>query len=253
MARLALMAGKYHCAIVAVRHLTKGGKDKAIYRGIGSIDFTAACRSVLLVGSDPDDSNRRAMVQIKNNLAEMGCSIGYEIRDGKFSWTGISTLTAGRILASEGNEEKSSALHNAEDFLREALSEGPIPAKQIYKEARDVGIAQITLSRAKQALGVKVRKEGRPGEKGQHWIWMLPNGQEDYHEGSQEEADDNLRPNRSDKEIKDSYLAEEYHSGARDNLRTDNDNLRDVFIPCNACSSQGVKFTHCDRCGEFLR
>jgi hypothetical protein len=72
MSRLAILAEKYHCAIVAVRHLTKGGKDKAIYRGIGSIDFTAACRSVLLVGSDPDDTSRRAVVHIKSNLSEKG-------------------------------------------------------------------------------------------------------------------------------------------------------------------------------------
>jgi DNA repair protein RadA/Sms len=255
MARLALIAERYQCAILAVRHLTKGGKDRAIYRGIGSIDFTAACRSVLLVGSDPDDPNRRAMVQIKNNLAPMGCSIGYEIRDGKFFWTGTSNLTAGRILALASDEEKNSALHNAEEFLREALSEGPRTSKEVQKEAREAGIAEITLSRAKQSLGVKARKEGRPGEKGQQWVLMLPKTLEDHHQGSQRETDDSLRTNQTDKGFESLHLAEDYHSGAHDSLEMENNNLRSGkrLIYCDTCGSSGIEFTHCDRCGEFLR
>src|SRR5215510_10214546 len=68
MAALAVVAKKFRCAILCVRHLAKGGASKAIYRGIGSIDITAAARSVLLVGADPNDQNKRGIVQIKNNL-----------------------------------------------------------------------------------------------------------------------------------------------------------------------------------------
>jgi len=53
-AGLAELAEEFHCSFLAIRHLTKGGRDKAIYRGIGSIDFTAAARSVLLAGTDPE-------------------------------------------------------------------------------------------------------------------------------------------------------------------------------------------------------
>jgi putative DNA primase/helicase len=53
MARLAALAARHHCAIVCIRHLTKAGQERSIYRGLGSIDLTAACRSVLLVGADP--------------------------------------------------------------------------------------------------------------------------------------------------------------------------------------------------------
>ena len=49
------MAEKHACAILAIRHLTKGGMLKPIYRGLGSIDFEAACRSVLMAGCDPGD------------------------------------------------------------------------------------------------------------------------------------------------------------------------------------------------------
>src|SRR5215213_1284336 len=217
MSRLAKLAETYHCAIVSIRHLTKGGKDRAIYRGVGSIDFTASCRSALLVGSDPDNSNSRAIVHIKSNLTEMGCAVGYKISQGRFYWTGTSDLTAGRILASVGNEEKGSALRTAEDFLREVLSDGPRASKEIDREAKEAGITKITLNRAKQSLGVKARKEGRPGENGQHWVWVLPEKPEGNHEESQVEEDDNLRASPSYKGINTSQLAEGYHPRPSDN------------------------------------
>lgn len=44
------MAEKHGVAVLAVRHLNKGGSGNAIYRGIGSIGLIAAARSALLIG-----------------------------------------------------------------------------------------------------------------------------------------------------------------------------------------------------------
>jgi len=89
MDKLTRLAKRHNCAIVCVRHLNKGNRDKSIYRGGGSIDFTAAARSVLLVGVDPSDNRRRAVVQIKNNLAPLAEPVGFTIEDGEFAWTEI--------------------------------------------------------------------------------------------------------------------------------------------------------------------
>ena len=48
--RLSLLAEKYKCAILLIGHMNKAGGNKAAYRGMGSIDFFAVARSVLLVG-----------------------------------------------------------------------------------------------------------------------------------------------------------------------------------------------------------
>ena len=56
------------CAIVLVGHMNKAAGNKAAYRGMGSIDFFAVARSVLLVGRVEGEENIRAVVQIKNNL-----------------------------------------------------------------------------------------------------------------------------------------------------------------------------------------
>ncbi|MEE8253605.1 MAG: hypothetical protein V3R17_06695 [Hyphomicrobium sp.] len=59
------------------------------------------------------------------------------------------------------------AREDAEEFLREALANGPVPATQLQGEAKDLGIAQRTLDRAKGRVGVRSRR--REG----HWVWEL--------------------------------------------------------------------------------
>src|SRR5205085_7736773 len=103
-APLAAIAERHGCALLAVRHLGKSrGGGRALNAGIGSIDFTAAARSVLLVGRDPDDEQKRAVVQTKHNLAPPGDAVGYKLEGNQFFWTGASDLTAGRILAAESD------------------------------------------------------------------------------------------------------------------------------------------------------
>ena len=175
MSRLAEIAELSHVAILAVRHLTKGGALKAIYRGLGSIDFTAACRSVLLAGCDPDNDQKRAIVQIKSNLAAKGSAVGFELKEGSFCWTGESDLTAARILAAEDSQDGKSARDEASDFLREELSNGPVEWQQIEKDRKAAGISEITLRRAREKLGVKIRREGELGKRGGgRSVWELP-------------------------------------------------------------------------------
>jgi hypothetical protein len=175
MTVLADIAERRKCAILCVRHLTKGSKDRSIYRGIGSVDFTAACRSVLLVGVDPQNHDRRAVVHIKSNIAEFGPSQGYEIREGSFFWAGESDLTAARILAPEPGGDSHAALEDAKDFLKQVLADGPVPAKQVFREAEEGGISEKTLRRAKAELGIRVKRLGTAGKRGGGgWAWELP-------------------------------------------------------------------------------
>jgi len=175
MAKLADIAEKHGCAILAIRHLTKGGALKPIYRGLGSIDLAAACRSVLMAGCDPDNPQKRGIVQIKSNLAPMGKAIGYELRDGGFYWTGESDLTAARILAVEDSVDGKSAIDEAADFLRDELADGPVEAKQVFSDAKSLGIYERTLNRAKSKLRITSKREGESGKRGIARVkWQLP-------------------------------------------------------------------------------
>jgi hypothetical protein len=173
MRPLAALAEKYNVAIICIRHLTKGGRDAAAYRGLGSIDFTAIARSVLLVGEDPDDPSRSIVVPTKANLTERGPALAFAIEAGRFVWLGESTVTASQLLSPE---EDGCPRGEAERFLRELLQDGPIAAKDALSEARDAGIAERTLKRARTTLGVVATRENAPGrERGAgRWVWALP-------------------------------------------------------------------------------
>jgi hypothetical protein len=171
LAGIANLAEKHACAVLLIRHLGKSQQDRAIYRGLGSIDFIAAARSVLLAGQDPQDPTKRAIIQTKNSVAPWGASIGYEIRDGQFFWTGLSDLTAGQVLSADAKfSESGSKLDEAKDFLRDYLADGPKSAKETISASERSGIEFVTLKRAKQASGIESYQE--PGKRG-NWFYRL--------------------------------------------------------------------------------
>ena len=69
------VAERTGCAIVMVGHLNKAAGASSAYRGLGSIDFRAAARSVLLVGRMKKEPHVRVIVHDKSSLAPEGKSI----------------------------------------------------------------------------------------------------------------------------------------------------------------------------------
>lgn len=174
--RLAEIAAKTNCAIVAIRHIGKAkGNGDARAAGLGSIDIRAAARSVLLVGKDPDNENSRAMFQTKNNLAKLGKPIGYEIRNDSFLWTGETNLTLSRVLSLPNSDAGRAEQLEAIEYLREALKSGERPAQEIKREASEFGFTEQNLKTARHKLGVKVKKVGGSFSKDnkQQWVWSL--------------------------------------------------------------------------------
>ena len=172
LAPLAKIAEKYDVAFLVLRHLRKDESAKGIYRGLGSIDFTAAARSVLLVGKDPKVPEAAVMVHIKSNLAKEGSSIGFTKKEGKFEWTGESELTSGDILAGDPQKGRSLAKEEAIAFLHDILSEGPIEAPEVFEHAKSLGINKSTLRRAKKEMGITSSRHGFGKDGG--YRWALP-------------------------------------------------------------------------------
>ncbi|MEW6457621.1 MAG: AAA family ATPase [Bacillota bacterium] len=187
LAYLSRLAEDCGCGVLIIRHLGKAPAGRAIYRGLGSIDFAAAARSVLLAGKTQDE--QLAIVQIKNSLGEVGPALGFEIKAGQFFWTGEANISAGDILQPEAAQEERSALEEACEWLQSILAGGPVDAKQIRKLAREAGLidrSDILLRRAKQKLSVKAEKVGEviPGEgwKIKGWVWYLPGNSQGAHQ-----------------------------------------------------------------------
>ena len=77
--RLSLMAERTQCAVILIGHMNKAQGLKSGYRGLGSIDFRASARSVLIVGRLKSGDTLRIVAQDKNSLAPEGSSIAFEL------------------------------------------------------------------------------------------------------------------------------------------------------------------------------
>ena len=70
--RLADVAERTGCAVILIGHLNKAAGGQSAYRGLGSIDFRAAARSVLLIGRVKREPN----VRVKQVRVSAGRSAG---------------------------------------------------------------------------------------------------------------------------------------------------------------------------------
>lgn len=156
LAYLTRLAEEIGCGVLIIRHLSKSSAGRAIYRGLGSIDFAAAARSVLLAGQT--GTGERAVAHIKNSLCETGATLGFRVQAGRFLWTGEADVDAGDLLRGDDAAEDKTALDEAVDFLTAALAVGRMSTKELQKEAGAAGIAKRTLWRAKARLGIKTRR-----------------------------------------------------------------------------------------------
>lgn len=166
MTKLKETAEKTGCAIVLIGHMNKNAGGKASYRGLGSIDISAAARSVLIVGKMKQSPDIKVLVQCKNNLAPMGKSLTFCIDEGKVEWLSECELTADELLSGGGIAE-TSKISLAEDFLIEKLENGMLPSSQLISEAEQAGISKRTLKTAKAKLPICSLK------KGDYWYWKM--------------------------------------------------------------------------------
>ena len=169
MARLAELAKAHDVTIIALRHLNKADKDKAIFRGLGSVDITAAARSAVMVGLHPEDDETRVFVHIKHNLSARGDSLLYTLEGATDSevpeliWGGATDLTA-EDLARKANKvgRPDEASQEAEIFLKRALAGGVARRiKDIMRDAEKRSISDRTLRKAARKMGII--------KKGQTW------------------------------------------------------------------------------------
>jgi hypothetical protein len=92
------------------------------------------------------------IANVRSSLAPLGESIGYELREGRFWWTGRSDVSAEDLLRPYPVEEERNPVEEAQDFLRDILADGEKPAKEVLSEARKAGISEATLKRARTGL-----------------------------------------------------------------------------------------------------
>lgn len=166
MKRVSVLAEKYHCAIILIGHMNKNRNGKSSYRGLGSIDFQAAARSVLVVGRIRNEPEVRVVCHVKSSLAPEGTSIAFRLdKDNGFEWIGEYDIGADDLLNGSSRGQK---IKEAKEFLQEILAEGAVEQNTVVQEAEKRGIKGKTLWNAKKAMGIQSIKSGG------HWSWVLP-------------------------------------------------------------------------------
>jgi RecA-family ATPase len=171
---LKLVAEKHRAALVLIRHLNKSTQSKALYRGQGSVDFAAICRSAFVFAQDAENPERRLMAHAKASLAGLQPTVEFFIdKDGGFRWGDETGDTADDALGTgePKRERESKQLETATRFLQDVLSNGPMASNDVKDKARAAGVSWRTVWRAREKglLDIKASKERFSGE----WFWRL--------------------------------------------------------------------------------
>jgi hypothetical protein len=174
---LSRLAQKHQCAILLVRHLTKSGSRRALYRGGGSIGLLAACRSAWLIVEDPENSANRVLAQIKNNVGPPQPSLGYSILAGPeqtptIAWLpGFRPFEADDLLARLGSSRAfSSPFARASNFLKDFLRDGPKTSREIWTAAGEFDLSKRTLKRAKKKLQIRSQRVRLDERSVSYWL-----------------------------------------------------------------------------------
>jgi hypothetical protein len=180
-----LLAKRFNCSVVVLRHLTKGSRDgKALYRGQGSISFSGMARVVMSVGTMPDDPETRVMAITKINVARPPKALTFTITAlpdtlkendrSKFEWGDFVDISSDEFIGAvpKIGEKKLDETDDAAKFLRKALKGGSVDYKKLERTAEGRSISGKSLSRAADTLGV--RKTVRGFGKDKRAMWSMP-------------------------------------------------------------------------------
>ena len=152
--RLAEVAERTGCAVVLIGHLNKAAGGQSAYRGLGSIDFRAAARSVLLIGRVKREPNVRVIIHDKSSLAPEGKPMAFSLgAESGFSWIGEYDITADELLSGTGGNTETKT-EQAERLILDLLADGKeMASEDIVKAAAEAGISERTVQNAKRSMG----------------------------------------------------------------------------------------------------
>jgi hypothetical protein len=187
LAPLRAIAEDQECTILAIMHLKKGSEQEAVNNVGGSVAWTAAPRSVLIVRRLDDDKSARVLYHAKCNVGEEQSALLFKIESVDYgelgSWSSshvvwgeedpdLDITTSFQPPAPKSNSPKTD---EAKDFLQTMLGDGEwFDVAELNEEARRVGInVDKTLARAKKELKAAGKLEDRAGG-GKYGLRLIP-------------------------------------------------------------------------------
>jgi len=164
-------------AVLLVAHLNKKEGLAAIFRVGGAGAFIGLARASWLFATNRE-TRQRQMVPLKNNYSSRSTpGLVFEFEEvpvrieGKdelvprVKWLGESDVDANDLL--DAATLRADAKSAAVEFLKEILEGGPKEATAVKNAAKERGISERTLNRAKAAINIGSFKDGNK------WMWSL--------------------------------------------------------------------------------
>jgi hypothetical protein len=206
------MAARMKVAVICNNHFNKGA-GSANSKIIGSVAFVNQARAAFVVVPDEEDKTRMLLLPSKMNIAPIKTGLAYRIESKIIEHDGVKimtsrimfesttvTITADQALAALDGSGNQSEKSEAIEFLTDALSKGPVLAKDMKRQAADAGISPKPLRSAREAMGIRTEKAGFASG----WVWINPKVPTRTDEGARQDfwassasSQDNghLRPN----------------------------------------------------------
>jgi hypothetical protein len=181
---LADVARDTECCILLVRHLNKAGQMKAMYRGGGSIAFSALARSGLITGQLPD--GHYGIAQIKCSYArEFKGTLAYSVEEWEedeeipvIEWQGVVEVDADDL--SKGPQSRKGPEPTSQNAIRDVLDQlfqakDTWPQKEVYKNLEDAGCStdRKTVDKVRAEMGITSHPIRLPNKKYAGWEWTI--------------------------------------------------------------------------------
>jgi len=166
-------------SVLGVTHPPKAAQKNAIRQFTGSFAYIAAARIAFFVTKEPE-TDRILLLAVKNNIGPKALGRAYRIATREvgrlitapyIQWDdGPVDFTADQAIAANAAAARGDKVETAKEFLQELLADGPFGAVEGLEAAKDQGISERTLARARKELGVKAEHDA--SLKG-GWKWTL--------------------------------------------------------------------------------
>lgn len=176
MDKLLSVARSLNCAVLITRHFRKT-TGKALYRGLGSVDFTALARSVLTLAQDKE-TGIVSVAHTKHNYSPPAPTVTFKVEyisstTWVFCWEGTTDQTADELTDPDARRDRTNQ-QEALAFLVSLLSNGPLPATEIIRLGKEAGISERTLRRAAKKANIASRETRDPLTGKRKYVWELP-------------------------------------------------------------------------------
>jgi hypothetical protein len=159
------LADRTGAAFIFLRHYTKEGKDRAIYRGGGSIGIIGAARAGWAIGYHPDDESVRVLAVSKMNLAPHPKALAFMLMphpsyDCAFvDWRGVvelsadQLLTPSRVAEQEEKQERKTKEQQCREAMAQLLRDGDMWSNELREAiVKGLGIGARTFEKVQAEI-----------------------------------------------------------------------------------------------------